>query len=561
MMRKLLIPFIILMISVLVTQPAQAAKSYYAEYFDVQIELQEGGSAIITETVKFHFEGDPFTFAFREISATETDGVTFLEASMDGAPMPRGTNPGQVEVQEGNPLKVTWHFAPTSDAAHVFVVRYQADGVIRKGDADTLVWRAVPEDHEYSIERSTVTLTYPLSATMLGQPALSWDFDAVWEADRVILTAAGIGDDQELLLTARFAPDSLSTMPPQWQTQKEKAAAATAQALPIGFLAGLATLILGSLGFLTYARANARDLNISSMISTATPPADISPAIVGKLTKQQHTFMGAIFDLAQRGVVEVREEKGTWGTTNHILVRIERAVPLKAYEQGLLDALFQRGESQIRMNEVATRVASKNNLFEQPLEEELVQRGWLDLERRQKRTQLSVAGFVMMIISLVILIPTLFSAGISLSDNPGWMPWAAAAAGVGAALFLLSIAVLIYSAAYSILTPAGEEQTARWKGFAEYLKQVSKGQEPAIRTDYFERYLAYAAVFGLGAGWAKYFQGLGGAPLPIWFHATTGSQADFTAMVAVMSASDSSGTAAGSVGGAGASGGGSSGAG
>jgi uncharacterized membrane protein YgcG len=138
----------------------------------------------------------------------------------------------------------------------------------------------------------------------------------------------------------------------------------------------------------------------------------------------------------------------------------------------------------------------------------------------------------------------------------------AAVIGLCAGLFILSILVLIYAAAFSILTPAGEEQAARWKGFAEYLKQVSKGREPAIRPDYFERYLGYAAAFGLGAGWARYFQSLGGVPLPVWFHAAAGSQADFGALVAVMSTSDSAGAGGdGGAGAGGASGGGSSGAG
>jgi hypothetical protein len=73
--------------------------------------------------------------------------------------MSQGTQAGQVEVEAGDPLKVTWHFSPTSDAAHVFVVRYRADGIIRKGDGDTLIWRAVPEEHDYSIAHSTNTLT------------------------------------------------------------------------------------------------------------------------------------------------------------------------------------------------------------------------------------------------------------------------------------------------------------------------------------------------------------------------------------------------------------------
>jgi hypothetical protein len=115
--------------------PASAAKSFYAERFDVQIDIQENGSAIVTETVEFHFSGDPFTFAFREISATETDSIIFLDARMDGVPMSQGTRVGQVEVEAGHPLKVSWHFPPTSDAARVFTVRYLAEGVIRKSGA------------------------------------------------------------------------------------------------------------------------------------------------------------------------------------------------------------------------------------------------------------------------------------------------------------------------------------------------------------------------------------------------------------------------------------------
>src|SRR5687767_5302627 len=103
MTRKVSIPFIvILLISFFVPSPVLAAKSYRAERFDVQIDLQDNGSAIVTETVEFHFAGDPFTFAFREISAAETDGVTFLDASMDGVPMPLGTQAGQVQFEAGN---------------------------------------------------------------------------------------------------------------------------------------------------------------------------------------------------------------------------------------------------------------------------------------------------------------------------------------------------------------------------------------------------------------------------------------------------------------------------
>lgn len=563
MTRKHVMPILIVLLALLLSAtPALAAKSYFAERFDVQMDIQEDGSAIVTETVEFHFSGDPFTFAFREISATETDGVTFLDASMDGLPMTQGTDPGQVEVEAGDPLKVTWHFVPTSDAAHVFTVRYRAEGIIRKGDADTLIWRAIPEDHEYSISHSTITLTFPPEVIPLEEPALSAPHDVRREAERVILTTSGLAEDEEVVLTAAFPLNSLTTTAPGWQAEEERSAATMAQALPITFGAGIAALVAGLLGLLAYHRANARDLTVSPSVRTAKPPSDISPALVGKLTKQHHTFMGAIFDLAQRGVLELRTEKGVWGSTTVVLVLKDHATAsLQPFEQGLLNAVFKPGETQVNMNEVATRLGMKSQLFDEPLEQELVQRGWLDPERKQKRTSLLVVGFLTLFLSLIVFLFGLAAINMLTFTNPALLTIVAALTGIGAGLFVLSIMVLIYAAAFSTLTPAGEEQAARWTGFADYLKQVSKGREPAIQTDYFERYLAFAAAFGLGTAWAKYFQTLGGVPLPLWFHAAAGSDANFGSIVAIMTASDSSGASAATGGGAGASGGGSSGAG
>ena len=560
MTRKLSLTLIIgLIISLFVASPVLAAKSYYAERFDVRLDIQEDGTVIVTETVEFHFEGDPFTFAFREISANETDGVTFLDASMDGMPMPIGTQAGQVEVVAGDPLKVTWHFPATSDASRVFTVRYRVDGVIRKGDADMLIWRVIPEDHDYSIATSSIILTYPQKATLLEDPRLSRDFETGSTNTGILLTVSGLGEDEDLILTASFAPDSLTTIVPQWQTQKELADATTARALPVGFISGIAALILGGLGLFSYVRTNGRDLNISDVIPTPNPPSDLAPALVGMLTKQANGFMGTIFDLAGRSVLEIREEKGSWGTTNYMLTQKESAVSLSMHERGLLSALFKADETQVNMNEVATRLGMKSKLFDEPLEQELIHRKWLDPDRKLTHKKLVASSLITMFLSLALFVGALLLGSGFIGDVNMAMLFAGMV-GISAAMFVLSIALFIYSASYSVLTPSGEEQAVRWKSFQEYIKQVSKGKEPAIRTDFFEKYLAYAAVFGLGAQWAKYFQKMGDIPLPIWFHAMAGNDANFGAMVAVMSTSDTAGVSAAG-GGGGASGGGSSGAG
>lgn len=564
MRRKLPVALsLVFLAALLFVLPASALKEYDAGRFDVQIDLQEDGSAVVTETVEFNFRGDPFTYAFREISAAQTDGLTFLDASMDGVPMAEGTAAGQVEVERGDPLKVTWHFPPAADTSHVFTVRYLAEGVIRKGDADSLVWRAVPEDHDYAIGRSAVTLTYPEKATLLEPPSLSRAFESFATDSSVQLAGGGLAPDEDLILTARFAPNSITEATPGWQVRSVESAAALRRGLPIGLLAGLVTLVLGGLALFSYARANRRELNVGPVVSTPDPPANTSPAIVGKLTSQPHTVMGAIFDLAQRGFLEIREEAGFLGSRKHWLVRRNGSGSLQTFEWGLLDALFEAGETEVNLSQVPTRLGRNKPLFEEPLEQELVQRGWLDPERKRRRTALLVAVVLGLILSLAVLGFGLAVGRASLSASPDWLPVVAALAGISVGLFVLSIPSLIYASTYSPLTPDGEEQVARWNGFARYLKLVSKGKEVLSRPEYFERYLAYAAVFGLGKDWARYFQQLGGVPLPVWFHATAGQDGDFAAIVAVMSASDSAGASGGGDGGAGAgaSGGGASGAG
>lgn len=561
MLRKLFVTLVsALLIALFTATPVLAAKSYYAERFDVDIAIQENGSIIVTETVEFHFEGDPFTFAFREISAAETDGLTFLDASMDGVPMPLGTQAGQVEVSGGDPLQVKWHFPATSNASRVFTVRYRVEGVIRKGEADTLIWRAIPEDHDYAIQASTITLTFPPQAVPLESPRLNRDFESVSTAQGFTLIAGGLDEDQDLILTVGFPPNSLTRAVPLWQTRQEQTKAATSQALPVGLLAGAAAFLLGGFGLWSYARASKRELNLSDVMPTPNPPSDLPPAVMGALTGQSNGFMGAIFDLASRGVLEIEEQKGAWGTVNYVLARRQMDVPVRPHEQSLLDALYDHGGTEINMNEIATRQGMKGKAFDQAVEEELVQRGWFDLDRKRTRRNLAAGGIAVLLLSIMIFIGAVVAWVTNGFDVTMSMLFAGIT-GLGAGTFLLSIILLIYAGTYSTLTPAGEEQAVRWKGFQEYLKLVSKGRETAIRPDFFEMYLAYAAVFGLGAQWAKYFQKMGDMPLPIWLHAAAGVNTDFGAMVAVMSASDTAGVSAGGDGGGGASGGGSSGAG
>jgi hypothetical protein len=558
--KSVLSLLIVLTLLAVAVSPAFAAKEYRAEQFDVQFDLQPDGSALVTETVVFRFDGGPFTYAFRDINATETDGLTFIDASMDGESLPPGTQAGQVEVTGGDPLEVKWHFAPTSDSTHEFVVRYRVAGVVRKLTDDVIRWRAIPEEHEYPIERSTVTITYPASANPIEPPTLDRAYESSALPNGYRLTTTNIADDESVIVTARFAAGTAAETTSQWQLQQQQAEAVGAVAQPIGWLAAVVTLVLGSVGLFLYARAQRRESIDSSPMTFNTPPDDLPPALVGKLTGRAEGFMGTLFDLAQRGVVEIHEGRGHWGTKKFTLELKNAAAPLSAAEQGLLAAIFKPGETTVDMSQILTRLASKHKLFDEPLEQEMVQRGWLDLDRQRQRRNLGIAGFLLLVASLGFSFVGIIGVNAQMLEVAPAALWTAVI-GIAASSCVLSIGLMIYAATFSTLTPEGEAEAARWKSFAKYLKQVSKDKSSAAPAADFERYLAWAAAFGLGSAWAKHYQRAGSAPWPVWFHAVPGSDGDFGAIVAVMAASDSAGAGAAGGGAGGASGGGASGAG
>ena len=87
---------------------------------------------------------------------------------MDDRFFSEGTESGQVEIMQDNPIQVKWHFAPTSDATHTFVLNYRVQGIVQKEqNADALYWKALPTQYDYTIRSSTITVTYPQQATLL----------------------------------------------------------------------------------------------------------------------------------------------------------------------------------------------------------------------------------------------------------------------------------------------------------------------------------------------------------------------------------------------------------
>ena len=116
----------------------------------------------------------------------------------------------------------------------------------------------------------------------------------------------------------------------------------------------------------------------------------------------------------------------------------------------------------------------------------------------------------------------------------------------------------------TILTDEAKAMADEWQSFHNYLKDVTRKKAAVGGTNMFNRFLPYAASYGLLHQWAKFFQKEGWTELPAYFHAVSRTGSDgMTAFVAMAGSSSSSGGSAAGAGGAGAgaAGGGASGAG
>jgi len=559
MWRKILVIF--LFVGLFVGNAAAQEKSYSADRFDVDVVVQEDGSLLVTETVSFDFVGGPFSFVFRELPSDFTDGITGIEAGVDGRSLPRGDQPGQVEISGSDPVRVEWHLEPTSDSRRTFTLSYQVSGVVRQTDAaDILIYQPLPDEFEYSIAHSTVTISYPPAAEMSDEPRVTAGDGQIQQSDNgVTITAQNLSADETMVIEMPFAPGSLITTAPAWQQQQAEQRASA----PLWITAAVIIFVSGLVAIWFMHRRYRPSLQPSAG-TVYEPPSELPPGMAGAINASgaepswTHA-LATLFDLADRGVLKIEEmgEKKWNKSQEFVIKQVEEPVELRPHERGLLALLFETKDGrveQVKLSELSGRVSSRQwKKYADSLKSEIKAAGFISESRKTARERLRGVGIVLLFVGFGLVLALVLIIG---------NPWAIAPA---ASLVLLGLVGAIAGMTLSPLTDEGATAAAGWKGFADHLKQVSGGKAAVSGPQMFQRFLPYAAGFGLLEPWAKWFQKRGWTELPPYFHALSraddGGVAAFVAMAAATSSSGGSAAGAAGAAGAGAAGGGASGAG
>jgi hypothetical protein len=531
------------------------AKSYRAPRYDVTIAIEPAGGLLVTEEAVFKFEGGPFTRVFREIPRRRTDGIRDVEVWLDGQSLARGRAAGQADVrrEEGGRLRITWHLPGVSDRTHTFALRYRVDGVAwPRGDADVVEWVALPAEHDYAIDESTVRVTWPATASLVGIDAVPRRAGANAgpevhdEGDARVVRLTGLGKNASVEIRARFAQGTLVTAAPQWRQRELRAEETRPRAIALA--ATVFMLLGGAFLFLWLQSPRGSGPEAGGAAFQPEPPDDLPPALVAALASNGSVgampHVATLFDLASRGVLRVEEQpKRGWGSRRFTLQRTGQSAGLGDYERQLLAAVFKDdAEGAVEFGKIGRRVQSASRELGRTVRADLLARRWIDPERDRARRRLQGLALLLLLVAGIGIVPPLL-----VLDRLG--PWPLL---IPAAAALAAVIGLLLAGSISPLSDVGERVAARCRAFARHLRDVSRGKQSVPEPATWTRFVAYAAAVGLGVAWAKR---MGAHGAPAWFRGLAGEGDHGAAFVAAMSA----GTHAGGHGGAGAGGGGAAG--
>ncbi len=533
-------------------------KTFWAERYDSRIEVLRGGTIRVTETITLRFDEGTFTQFYRMIPARFTDGLEIVSASMDGSVLPGGDGPGYVKISGSSRVRVTWRFAPVSNASHVFALTYLARGVVRReADADMFRWRILPTEHGYRIDSSTAEILLPVPPS--ARPAIETrrvgESAVAAEASHVRIDAANIRSNGWVEARVRLPLASVVETPPAWQRHAadvRNLSGTWMLAAGLVFLAGLAAL------FGVHQRYDTPPRDPAPGTKWSMPPDTLPPVLAGALVANGspglEQAMATIFTLGDHGELTIEETPRSMGQRSFAISRAKTGRPLTSFEQSALDIIFKGRhgvERSVGLGTARTRLTHQFRTFRMALDPAMKSAGLLDEDRRAVRKRFLRIGFAALIAGSVTPIAAAF-----LLDRYGAWPML-----IPLALACLAAIAFICYAAHTPLSNEAVRRAQQWVGFRQYLRDVARDREPSPGDADIRRLLPYAVALGVAPAWSAYLKRHRDAAPP-WFRAAsdagTNSGVAFAAFVGTGGAG-SSGHAHGGAGGS-AAGGGSSGA-
>jgi hypothetical protein len=520
-----------------------APGNYKAQRFDVMARAVNGNLEV-SESITFEFQSGTFTRVWREIPASRTDGIHILEVAMDGAALTQGDAPGHFTISGDNRVRVEWRFSETPASVHRFDLRYVARGVVyTQGGTDVIRWRALPAEHRYGIDSSLIQFE-PAAARIAPLETRNVK-SAVAHAsnEATIIEASGIAPNGWVTADLRYTPGTLASVQPRWFLRQ---AAASALA-PWWAMAGAAVFVAGVLVILVLRQRYTPPQSIAPETVTTVPPEPLPAALASVLAARGRTSgypaMGTLLDLADRGLLIVRDVPGNFGGHRYELSQVPGTHDLAGHEAAALSIAFADRAEDVSVAKARGRLARGGRKLMAAIDADLTARGLIDPDRKAARDRLGAVSLAMVLLSALGCV----AVAPLIPSYDGWpflVPLGSALAGM---------AGLILASTTTPLSDAGLVEAARWRGFRRHLRTLASGAGERGDAPVPPRWIVYAIGAGLGRYWSRYLKRNPGVTPP-WFIAAGEDPRAFAVFVGSHSGG---GSAAGAGGGAAAGGGGS----
>ncbi len=566
----------ILPLTTFAQEPQEVILSYHSD-----IQIQQDASMVVTETIKVISTGNQIRHGiYRDFPIAYKDtygnryivGFEILDFKRDGY-----SEPYHIQ-KSGNGERIYIGDAQTFVATgeHAYSLTYKTTrqlGFFK--DHDELYWNVTGNGWVFPIKSASATVTLP--GNIAKENITTTFYTGSQGSTAQDATAKVSNSTAEFNTTSRLNSYQGLTIVVGWPKGIVTPPTATQNFLAtlwanLDYIVGILGFILVFTFYLFMWNQHGKDPKKGTVIPFYEAPNYFSPALLRYITRMgsdNRGFTSSIINMAVKGALTVKEEKGLlWGKT-YILTKKEgfSDIALTNEEKILLDALFIGGNSFELKRSNATTILAARSLFEKSLKEETGKKYFI------KNTSILAIGVIFSLATIAGTIAAAATVRFGVSTLLQVLFWPT--------LFIAFLVTnIVFAKLVKTYTQDGRKLADEIEGFKLFLSVTEKDRlsfhnPPEKTPELFEKFLPYALALGVEHKWAQQFTQVfaaldakGTSYAPLWYYGsfthfspdTFASEIGntFTGVVSSSSTppSSSSGFSGGSSGGGGGGGGG-----
>ena len=191
---------------------------FYWDFINVEIEVQNNGDMLVTETQKYVFNRESENERYRYIPLDRVDEIKDVTVEENNEVIPSEVG------KENNQLWIKWQHELNAPEAHTFTIKYRVIGGLQVDDNTTQVyWKAIFKDRNSPIQNAKVIVKLPESlagkiTSFTYYPAETpVSYQQLDSTTVEFIARQPIPPEKQLEVQVVFPNNILNVQKPQWQ--------------------------------------------------------------------------------------------------------------------------------------------------------------------------------------------------------------------------------------------------------------------------------------------------------------------------------------------------------